>query len=436
MNGNIRVGSLFGIPFYLHLSWFLLVGLVTFSYGIIGLGVVLLVFSSVVAHELGHGLVAIRQRIGIKSITLFLFGGLARLEKEPQTPSAAFWVAIAGPGINLILFGLFMVIGRFTFITMTPPLSIRLASICGFLAYINLILGLVNLIPGLPLDGGHILKALVWKITGKPKQGLMFASRMGQIMGCLGVAICILSWFNIPVVLFGIRISGGIWTFIISWFMVQNAGAVQKLVDIQTKIYSQYHEFVRVDAQDFSHLDLKFYQQAQRQLERLGFEKLADIEDVTISGVNRSQPRFFFRLMLSRDRRTVAWIHTSPLSKLVKGFQAIGLAPQGGKMVSLDSEFEGGTFLLTLNTQGFSNLPFPTPNIEDRQFPTDTSISELVRQHRIRVRDLNPHTPALIVRNFDQAIALEHRLETLMNQHKQAQGYVTRNTIERNAQSS
>ncbi|OJJ26353.1 hypothetical protein BI308_07005 [Roseofilum reptotaenium AO1-A] len=440
MNGNLRVGSLFGIPFYIHLSWFLVVGFAMFSGGIIGLGFALLVFSSVVAHELGHSLVAIRQGIGVKSITLFLFGGLASFEKEPKTASAAFWVAIAGPAVNLILFGLFTVIVLLTALaSIAVPLSAPLALIFGFLAYINLILGLFNLIPGLPLDGGHILKALVWKITGKPKQGLVFASRMGQIIGCFGVAISILSLFNMPLVLFGIPISGGIWTFIISLFMLQNAShstdvnqAAEELLDYHKKIYSQQHEFVQVDAQDFSHLDLKFYQQTQRQLERLGFEKLADMEDVTISKANRSQPRILIRVMLSRDRRTVAGIFHFPLPLLVKALQAIGLAPKGGKTIDLESEFEDGTFLTTSNTQGFDNSS-PFPKIERQQLPGTASISELVRAHRIRVRDLNPHTPALIIRNFDQAIAMQHRLESLKNSHKEAQGYLTREDIQRQA---
>src|SRR5687767_12339861 len=108
MNGTVRVGNLFGIPFYLHPSWFLVLGLVTWSYGsglagqfpglgglswLLGLVTALLLFASVLAHELGHSWVALRQGIGVKSITLFLFGGLAHLEKESQTPAEAFGVA-------------------------------------------------------------------------------------------------------------------------------------------------------------------------------------------------------------------------------------------------------------------------------------------------------------------------------------------------------
>jgi len=243
MNGNIRVGSLFGIPFYLNPSWFLVLGLVTLSYGtnlsasfpelgsvlpwILGLGAALLLFSSVLAHELGHSLVAIRQGIGVNSITLFLFGGLASLEKESKTPAEAFWVAIAGPAVSLILCGLFTAIAVFT------PISGPLAAIIGLLAYINLVLGLFNLIPGLPLDGGNILKALVWKITGNPNRGVVFASRVGQLIGWFAVAIGALSVLDIQVVLFGFPIPGSIWTLLIGWFLLQNAGRSAQSATIQ-----------------------------------------------------------------------------------------------------------------------------------------------------------------------------------------------------------
>ncbi|MCC5624099.1 site-2 protease family protein, partial [Nostoc sp. CHAB 5715] len=167
MNGTIRVGNLFGIPFYIHPSWFLVLGLVTWSYSsglaaqfpqlsaglalLLGLMTALMLFASVVAHELGHSFVAIRRGIDVKSITLFIFGGLASLEKESKTPGEAFWVAIAGPLVSLLLCGIVTAIG------VTSAASGPLAAILGVLASVNLALALFNLIPGLPLDGGNIL---------------------------------------------------------------------------------------------------------------------------------------------------------------------------------------------------------------------------------------------------------------------------------------
>jgi len=236
MNGNIRVGSLFGIPFYVNPSWFLVLGLVTFDFGssladifpglgailplLLGFVAALLLFGSVLAHELGHSLVAIKQGIEVKSITLFLFGGLASLEKESETPGQAFWVAIAGPAVSIFLFALFTAIGIFT------NISGPLASIVGLLASINLILALFNLIPGLPLDGGNILKSLVWKITGNPYKGVVFASRVGQFVGWIAVGLGLLA-------IAGISNIGSFWTLLIGWFLLQNAGRSAQSASLQ-----------------------------------------------------------------------------------------------------------------------------------------------------------------------------------------------------------
>lgn len=236
MNGNIRIGNLFGIPFYVNPSWFLVLALVTFSYGgalayqfpnlgvifpwILGLVAALLLFASVLAHELGHSFVAIRQGIEVKSIALFLFGGLASLERESKTPGEAFWVAIAGPAVSFMLFVLFSVI------TLTTPVTGPVAAILGLLASINLMLGLFNLIPGLPLDGGNILKSLVWKITGNPYKGVIFAGRVGQALGWIAVLLGGLA-------ILGISNIGSFWTLLIGFFLVQNAGNAAQSASIQ-----------------------------------------------------------------------------------------------------------------------------------------------------------------------------------------------------------
>lgn len=239
MNGSIRVGSLFGIPFYVHPSWFLVLGLVTLSYGgalaaqfpylsglapwILGFVAALLLFGSVLAHELGHSFVAIKQGINVRSITLFLFGGLANLEKESESPAEAFWVAIAGPAVSITLFALLTAVNLFT------GISGPLAGVVSLLAYINLILALFNLIPGLPLDGGNILKSLVWKVTGNPYKGIVFASRVGQFLGWAGIAYGVL-----PLFLSGSF--GNIWFALIGWFLLQNAGRSAQSATIQEKL--------------------------------------------------------------------------------------------------------------------------------------------------------------------------------------------------------
>ena len=235
MNGNIRVGNLFGIPFYLNPSWFLILGLITLSYGqdlarfpqlsgiapyLLGLVAALLLFASVLAHELGHSFAAKAQGIQVKSISLFLFGGLATLEKDSDTPAKAMLVAIAGPLVSILLFGLFL--GFYSYI----PLALPLKAIFSLLATINLSLALFNLIPGLPLDGGNILKAVVWQVTGNPNKGVIFASRVGQVFGWSAVGIGALGSI-------GILPFGNFWSLLIGWFLLQNAGVSAQSAQIQ-----------------------------------------------------------------------------------------------------------------------------------------------------------------------------------------------------------
>jgi len=241
MNGNIRIGNLFGIPFFINPSWFLVLGLVTISYGsnltnfpeltgimpwFLGFVAAILLFSSVLAHELGHSFVAIAQGISVKSITLFIFGGLATLEKESETPLQAFSVAIAGPLVSVLLYGIF------SFIAVTLPLSLPLKAIISLVAYINLVLALFNMIPGLPLDGGNVLKSIVWKITGNPNKGVIFAGRVGQVIGWLAITIGALS-------ILGISQVGSFWTLLIGVFLLRNAGFAAQSAAVQDKL-SQY----------------------------------------------------------------------------------------------------------------------------------------------------------------------------------------------------
>ena len=237
MNGSFRVGNLFGIPFFINSSWFLVLGLLTLNYGnnlatqfpqelggilpwILGLITALLLFSSVLAHELGHSFVALSQGIEVKSITLFIFGGLASLDRESKTPAEAFRVAIAGPLVSIVLFGLFTAINIFT------AISGPVASIIQLLAYINLVLALFNLIPGLPLDGGNILKSIVWKITNNPYKGIIFASRVGQVFGWLAIISGL-----IPTFLFSSF--PDFWNILIGLFLLQNAGRSAQYGEIQ-----------------------------------------------------------------------------------------------------------------------------------------------------------------------------------------------------------
>lgn len=232
MQTGWRIGSLFGIPLLIDYSWFVILALATRAYASsygewgsalswsAGLAIALLLFGSVLLHELGHSLVAMSQGIKVNSITLFLFGGVASIESESKTPGQAFQVAIAGP---LVSFGIFLILGLGSQVL---PQTNLLGIVAERVAEINLVLGLFNLIPGLPLDGGQVLKAAIWKITGSRFAGVQWAARTGQVLGWLAIAFGLTSCF-----LAGEY--GGLWIALIGWFAIRNATAYSRLTSLQ-----------------------------------------------------------------------------------------------------------------------------------------------------------------------------------------------------------
>lgn len=254
MQANWRIGSLFGIPLFLDPSWFFILLFITFANAArfdpsfrsvlawsSGLVMALMLFASVILHELGHSLVARSQGIKVNSITLFIFGGVASIERESKTPGQAFQVAIAGPAVSLVLFVLFFLLSS------ALPLSGFAHEIVSYIASINLILALFNLIPGLPLDGGQVLKAAVWKLTGNRFQGVRWAAKTGKVLGVVAIALG----------LFLVLKTGqfvAIWIAFIGGFVFRNATAYDQLTNLQEALLqltasdAMTHEFRVVDA--------------------------------------------------------------------------------------------------------------------------------------------------------------------------------------------
>lgn len=255
MQAGWRVGSLFGIPLFIDPSWFLILAFLIFRNGVVwqekypnwgllltyGAAAVmaLLLFASVLLHELGHSLVARSQGIKVNSITLFLFGGVAAIEQESKTPGQAFQVAIAGPGVSFFLFA---ILGSLVIAVPEPthPLNVM----AGNLAIVNLFLALFNLLPGLPLDGGQILKAAVWKATGSRFKGVHWAAKTGKALGWLAIIFGVLT-----------ITTGGLWLALIGWFVLQNASSYDRLTELQEALLSlkasdaMTREFRVVDAE-------------------------------------------------------------------------------------------------------------------------------------------------------------------------------------------
>jgi Zn-dependent protease len=225
MNGSLRIGKVFGIPIGLNYSWFIIFALLSLSlstgyfpsnnpdwttagYWTAGVLASLLLFGSVLVHELAHSVVALRWGIPVKSINLFIFGGVASLGREPDRPLAEFLIAVAGPVASFALalgFGIVRFAGGG--LGLEP-----LVAVVAYLASINLSLAVFNLIPGFPLDGGRIFRAVVWALTGDMNRATRWAARSGRAIALLMIAgggIMILrgNW------------GGGLWLAFIGWFL-------------------------------------------------------------------------------------------------------------------------------------------------------------------------------------------------------------------------
>ncbi|HIK11859.1 MAG TPA: site-2 protease family protein [Oscillatoriaceae cyanobacterium M33_DOE_052] len=234
MQAGWRIGTLFGIPFYINSSWLIILVLFTAIQGeafavewgkpllgwTAGLVMTLLLFACVLLHELGHSLTAQSQGIRVNSITLFVFGGVAAMERESKTPEEAFQVAIAGPVVS---FALFAVLAGLTYIL---PAQTPVWVVANELSRINLVLAMFNLIPGLPLDGGQVLKAAVWKITNNRLTGIRAAAKTGKILGFVAVSSGLYLFFVA-------NNSGLLWVALLGWFCLRNAQAYDRLTDLQ-----------------------------------------------------------------------------------------------------------------------------------------------------------------------------------------------------------
>jgi Zn-dependent protease len=223
MRGSLNLGTVLGIPIRLHVSWFLIAALITWTlaagyfpqeypgwaastYWLIGGVTAILFFASVLIHELGHSVLALREKVPVKSITLFIFGGVAQIGREPPTAGAEFRIAIAGPlsslGLAALFGGLGSALGDNT--TLAAPLA--------YLGRINLLLAAFNMIPGFPLDGGRVLRAALWAFGGSFQNATKWASRAGRVVAygfiLLGVGQALLG-----------GLLNGLWLAFIGWFL-------------------------------------------------------------------------------------------------------------------------------------------------------------------------------------------------------------------------
>lgn len=258
MRNGFKVGKLFGIDIRIDWSWLLILLLVTwnlstvfgnmhqdwsnvFRWGIAVLAA-LLFFASVLLHELAHSLVARARGISVRDITLFLFGGVSNIQREPPSPRAEFLIAALGP-ITSIMLGLGLVLGVGL---SNPNLQTSVQNPSGFIASlgafetvflwlgsVNIFLGFFNLIPGFPLDGGRIMRSIFWVLTDNLRKATRWASWIGQGIGWVMIITGVAMAFGAQVPIFGSGVVNGIWLIFIGWFLNASASRSYQRVVVQ-----------------------------------------------------------------------------------------------------------------------------------------------------------------------------------------------------------
>ncbi|HEU4672721.1 MAG TPA: site-2 protease family protein [Candidatus Limnocylindrales bacterium] len=229
LGSSVRIATIAGVEVNVHASWLVIAGLVTWSLAtgyfptaipgadatvdwLLGALAAILFFASVLAHELAHSILARSRGLDVESITLFIFGGVSNLSGEAKRPGTEFAVAIVGPLTSFaVAIAAYLVAVVFSG---TPAI----AATAGYLAFINAALGAFNLVPGFPLDGGRVLRSIVWSVTHDLRRATQIASTVGQL-----VAWGLMLWGFWQVL--GGNLLGGIWMIAIGWFL-QNAAVV------------------------------------------------------------------------------------------------------------------------------------------------------------------------------------------------------------------
>jgi Zn-dependent protease/predicted transcriptional regulator len=259
MRTGFRIGRLFGIDVRIDWGLFLVFWLVTFNLGAglfprwhpewnflltwsVAVASAVLFFASVLAHELSHALVARAHGIPVRDITLLIFGGVTSLEREPPSPRSEFFMAVVGPLTSFAIgFVAWLIgsafLGRAVDLVASPELALRklgpVATLLLWLGPINMMLGLFNLIPGFPLDGGRVLRATLWALLGDLRAATRYASGVGRVVGWLFIFVGVSMMFGLRFPLLGGGFINGLWIAFIGWFLNNAAMASYQQVVVR-----------------------------------------------------------------------------------------------------------------------------------------------------------------------------------------------------------
>lgn len=233
--GSLKIATVLGIPIKVHFSWLIVFGLISWSlstyyfpeavpelpatsYWITGIIGSLLLFLSVVFHEFAHSLIALRYKLSILNITLFIFGGVAQMKGEPPTPDAEFRIALAGPFTSFVL----AFVCLMSFLLIQDSIAKALFQ---YLAQLNFILGVFNLIPGFPMDGGRVVRAYIWKRKGNFFDATRKASNYGQKIAFFFIVLGLFLLFA--------AVPTGLWLMLIGWFLYTAAQSSYQQASLQ-----------------------------------------------------------------------------------------------------------------------------------------------------------------------------------------------------------
>jgi Zn-dependent protease/predicted transcriptional regulator len=240
MQGSFKLGTIAGIEVRVHYTWLFAVLLIAWSLAlgnfrttneglgtatdwVLGIIAAVLLFVSVLIHELGHSLVAIRRGLRVDNITLFIFGGISSIAGEAHNATDEFLISVVGPVTSLVLAGVFWLLNQ------ALAASPALAALTNYLAFANLLLGLFNIVPAFPLDGGRVFRSIVWAVTGDMSRATRIASYVGQAFAYVLIAYGAIS------VLTG-NFVGGLWTAFIGWFLNNGAEATRQQMTIKNAL--------------------------------------------------------------------------------------------------------------------------------------------------------------------------------------------------------
>jgi Zn-dependent protease/CBS domain-containing protein len=245
LKGQIRLGRIGGIEIGLHFSWFIIAVLITFSLmeqfhttnpqwgnAVIWCAAVItaaLFFFTLLLHELAHSLVAKRNGLRVRAITLFALGGVSQIESEAPDAKSEFWIAIVGPATSLVIGAVLLELARAAGWSSATRRMTPLTGVLGWLGYINVALGVFNLIPGYPLDGGRVLRAIIWWFNKSQVRATRAASQVGQAIAVLFILLGLYRFF------LGANF-GGLWTAFIGWFLLDAARSSQAQLELLTEL--------------------------------------------------------------------------------------------------------------------------------------------------------------------------------------------------------